>query len=398
MKISRTIYKNSLFFISPILSIPLILVDIYKRKEIGIMFFCLFLSLLSFYYIEHIDYDKVYYVELYHFYRQYEINDFLKLIVFKHQDFIFYSIIFFFASIGLPFQFTSAFVTFITTYFIFSSFHHVALANSLQSKKYFYYFLLVLFSLSLLHLFSGIRFYLGASFVIYVFFNAENKSFRSNLMLLILAGFTHFSLLLFIPVFIVTYSKKKKKLLRLVYIISLIIAFLPKERLLNSLNLSYFNEFIQLKVSGYLSGDDIIESQIKSGSMYYRVKIVLHQISFVIMNLIILLRNRKFSSFSNIVLIISVSNLFYSSPVIYERLLVLSVFSMIVLFISLSNVKNKLIDRILKSFFIIIIISYFLLDFTLLYRYFRISFLDIGILFFWNILFESPVNVNDFVV
>lgn len=260
MKINKySVLTVNAFLISPLLSIPLISYLLSKHRDsLAIILISTLSGFLSMKYIPNYSDDKTRYIERYNLFIDYSFEDFVAYLgATLRPDFIFDLLNFIFAKLDIDLRFFFGFITTSTVYLIL---YTVKKMNSeILSKRFSYNNLtiaVILLSLSIPNLLSGIRFYFAGSIflcLIYYFFFKKKYAFSITLALLTLS--THFSYLLLlvamIPVLLFNNAKHFKYFLG----IGLILILLPKDisyNLISSLPLptNYLN-----KVDGYINID-----------------------------------------------------------------------------------------------------------------------------------------------
>lgn len=246
------------FLLSPLLSLPLIFLQIRRKDSFALVLISAFLGLLSFSYIPHFSNDKTRYFERYEKFIGLDWTSYLvHLEETKRPDFIFETLVFSFAKLGVNIQFLFLIITFFTVYSIFLFIKKVIEAES----KTLYYFnigtiFLILFSFSIGDLFSGIRFYFGTSIFIWaIYFLFFCKNYKKAALFLLLSIFTHFSLLFFIPILFVAYLYPEQKSPKIILLFSMIFLFIPKDFFENLLGMIQLSESYSNKSVSYLSDD-----------------------------------------------------------------------------------------------------------------------------------------------
>lgn len=175
------------FFINPLLSLPLILIGIWNGKTYSIYQLILFFALLAYLYPPSGDLYRYY--ELY--YKNFKGIGYLDIFDFYIFDFGWYSVLYLIANLNLPFQFSqsvSCVIQLSITYYIINN-----LTSPYISKKE--RFLLIISSFIFTGFWNTIesRFAVGLSlFALGVFFINEKKYCKSA-MLCIIACIIHFS-------------------------------------------------------------------------------------------------------------------------------------------------------------------------------------------------------------
>lgn len=310
-----------LFLVSPLLALPTIFAGIYKKKQISLYLLIIFASLITYQLVPADDYD------LYQFYRFYkdvknlDFDAFFKILLSK-PDFMVYLAIYLFAKAGLSGQVVFSICTFFTLHLIYLVYNKFALREEISNKYYVLGLITVFFSFELLGLYSGIRNILAAAIVLYSFHEGlfENKKMK-GLLLFVLAVFTHFSVLLFFPVyFFIIIKPLKRKTVLIFYLVSFLFLFLTKEYLYNMAIQLPLTEAIDKKIKSYLLGLDFTErGNLKSIAALISYKIRVSWIYFA--NAYILITYKRNSNYRDlVVMLMGLLNIFSVAPDIHMRL------------------------------------------------------------------------------
>ncbi|MDC9499814.1 hypothetical protein PSH39_19820, partial [Pseudoalteromonas sp. Angola-20] len=112
----NTLIMYVLFILSPLLSLPLIFLQLKKKLDKGIIFiFSLFIAILSYRYIPNLTNDKARYIERSEMFSNFSFSqllDYFSLV--KRPDFIFDTINFIFSKLDVSIGFFFFFITFST--------------------------------------------------------------------------------------------------------------------------------------------------------------------------------------------------------------------------------------------------------------------------------------------
>lgn len=238
----------ALMFFNIILAFPIILKNIYQKKE-SIFLLALFFAIIGFYFRPQIEsYDIYRYYHMFDFPKELEI--FLKFSKDKYVEYLINLI----KEFKLPKYFLGFTSAFILYYFLFKSFFkNLYIKNN---KKYFLAFIIFMSSIPMLA-YTGIRFFPAVAVFIYGIFLYFEKNKR-YIIFMGMALFIHFSLI--IPVFIfILYVLLKNKLsiktLKICAIIAFIIGIFLNQNLIieivNTLHKTLNKEIID---KAYLTG------------------------------------------------------------------------------------------------------------------------------------------------
>ena len=344
---NQSLVRLIIFLLSPLFSLPFILHGIYKRNKNSVFLFVLIISVISYLYIPLVTNDKAYYYELYETLNYSSLNDFYNHFLVQKTDFIFYLLIYLFKVLGIPLHFLFFCLTAITLSLWFSILLQVLDLYPEKKKGYFFMsFLLIFFSFSLSGLFSGVRFYLAISFAFYGFISGIllKKSMLKSMIFILLSSLTHFSCIVFIPLFVVVYYKPYKNNLYLyMFLGSLVFVLIPRQYLLDKISLISLDEVYKSKVDSYLGDTDYIENSIKVGNFNNYLKYFFKTI-WVYLGYAYLFFIKRQSVLRNcFLLVLTLCNIFFSAPTVYNRYLILALglFIIMVIYDNLTGVFNK---------------------------------------------------------
>lgn len=366
MKVRKaSIQSIAAYLFSPLLSIPIILVMIYRKNKTAIWTLVLILATISFLYIPHVSNDKARYFSRYVAFRSFTLKAlFNYLFASKRPDFIFDILIFLFSKLRINFQFFFFTNTLVTTGIIFFLFNKLW-SHGIIRKGFFGAFLLVLFSLSLPTLFSGVRFYLGAAvflLAIYHLFYTKKKTLA--IFIFAFSILTHFSLAFFLPALILLYFFPKINY-KVIFLLSAVFIFIPGDFLSGFLGLFTLPDSYSEKVNAYLR-DPMMRERIRNigGSAALLNKI---RNLWILFSYIYILFGRKNIPTSTILKIFFVFSSFtfitYSNPIIFSRFSVLirQLFAFVVIhdYILTGNIKR--INWFLVLFSLLFVIDVYIL-------------------------------------
>ena len=332
------------FFFSPSIALPLVIRGIYFKQNRSLILFCLCYGLISFGFISPEGYDKSHYIYLYHTYQNMSVNDFFNSFLQQKTDFVFYTILYCIAWLGLPFEFFSFFITFITCYLIFSVFFKHSIANNEQRKKAFLFFTIVVLAISLPRLLSGMRNYLSVAFIFYGFNLLVNeKNEKKSLIFFFLGVITHFSSMLYIPVALMYYFLKRSSFIpKVFFTISLGFIFIPKSYLLNFLSAFNIFEVYSTSASIYLSENSYMENRIATGNLNNFIRIFIDNLWFYIALFFSILNIKNTSNkFVFFLLLMSFINIISSSLELLVRYALLAHIAFLLVLFFAENIKYR---------------------------------------------------------
>lgn len=379
-----------LFLASPFLSIPFIVFQLKRKDNAVLILIALLFGLLSFNYIPHFSDDKVRYYERYKTFVSLDWAGFIQhLETTNRPDFIFESLLYIFAKLEFNIQYLFLIITSFTVYSIL---FFIKKAIQKKDKSLYNYtiwtVLLIVFSLSLGDLFSGVRFYFASAIFIWgIYFLFFHKNIVKSVLLLLLSIVTHFSLIFFIPVIIISYFFPKNKSPKIILLISLVFLFLPKDFLSNLLGMVQLSDSYRAKSDGYLTDDRmfsenlVILNFIRNTWLYFSYGYII-------------LRKGDYSKmYVLIVFFTALVNVTYPVPLIFNRYTILLKILFIPFYLFLWYKKQMS----LKTFTLISILFFlnFLVD-IYVYRYnFLESYNFIDMLTIINFL-SNKIHSNDF--
>lgn len=215
----------ALMFFNIFLAFPIILKNIYQKKE-SVFLLALFFAIIGFYFRPQ--------MEMYDIYRYYHMFDFpqeLEIFLKFSKDKYVEHLINLIKEFNLPKYFLGFTSAFILYYFLFKSFFKNLKIK--DKKKYFLAFIVFLSSIPILA-YTGIRFFPATAVFIYSIFLYFEKNKR-YIIFMGLALFIHFSLIIPIFIFVVYVlfvNKLSIKILKICAIVSFFIGILLNQNLI----------------------------------------------------------------------------------------------------------------------------------------------------------------------
>ena len=329
-----------IFFIgSPFFSIPIIFNLIYNKTKLGLSLLTLLFGLIGYMYIPHVNNDKARYFLEYINTSNYSFSDFIDNLFLNPNIFYNFSLSFFSAS-GFSFQVFYFFMTSFVVGGVLYLFYKLLMMSRLSRKDYFVCFILLLLSFSLPNLLSGTKFYLGTVLLLLSFYTGlVQKKKISGLLFLTLSFLTHFSLIIFVPIyFLLKIFPNKTTLFRTVFVLSFIFLLVPKGVIYNFIQTFGFSEAYSNKIDLYLVGEDFVEQGLEKGGASKFI-VYLFSILWVYAAYVYLIFKQKLKSeYRNIAyLVFAAINLFYTVSFVFSRYLVLGAMVIALLLISESR-------------------------------------------------------------
>lgn len=375
MKINKlSILTVNTFLLSPILSIPFMALQLFKKND---NFITLLVSILigffSLKYIPSFSNDKTRYIE-----RSYQFSDFnfsdliFYLNTTNSPDYLFDFYIYFFIQLGVDFKYFFLIVTSISTYLVFKAIKGIV--GSSLGKKFIYdnlSLIIVVSSFSLTNLLSGIRFFLaGSIFLWFIYYFYFEKKYFLSFLFMILALSTHFSYFLFIVATIIAFligqtEKKSISSLKIFLLLSSLFFIIPRDIIEGLLTSLYLPTEYLYKVDLYIADSredtesSIILNFLKNMWLYFSFVYLLFAKSKVDYRIYTLM----------VVFFISISFL-YSIPLVFNRYL--GYYKIIFSIYLILKIINKEDSRVLAT---LLLISY-LIGFLIEIFVFRINFFE----------------------
>ncbi|QCX53676.1 EpsG family protein [Elizabethkingia sp. JS20170427COW] len=355
-----------LFCLSPILSIPVLIYNIFKGNTLSTKLLIIIFGLIGFLYVPTITNDKARYLDRYELFSKFTIHEFINFLAgIERPDFIFDISLYAFSYLNLPSQIFFFIVCTFSTYSIIHISTKLVSVNLSKEKKYGFIIFFILFSISLQTLFSGVRYYFGLSFLLWaIYYLILKKKTYKFILFFVLAICTHFSLIIFFPAFLAIIFFPQTNF-RVLFIISLSFLILPKEVLGVLIENVSPTEAYSSKADQYLDNDLIgegIKNNIANAIVFYT-----RQIWIYVAYIYLIFFKKKKENYDIILsllfLIIFTVNLTFSVPTVFSRY---STFIKILFAVIIIKdfLKKKNIN-ITYLFFLLYLIS-FILDIYLL--------------------------------
>ena len=265
LKSNKGTFEGVIFFLlSPMLSLPVILLNLFKGNAFMNRLLICLCSFISFLYIPAFSNDKMRYLERYSNFKGLDLSEYLNyLIVTKRPDFILESLVYLFSKFSIRVELLFFLVTWITLTFLYEVIRKVSNLNNWLLLTTFFFL-----SLSFPNLFSGIRFYFGFSilvYAIYQFFEVGNK--RKFIFFALLALFTHFSMSFLIITVLITYYVKIRNL-KFLFFLSFGFFFIPKSLLAELVGFLDVSGSYNNKANNYLGEVDAFGDSLSNFSSF----------------------------------------------------------------------------------------------------------------------------------
>ncbi|MDM1391400.1 EpsG family protein [Myroides marinus] len=397
MNISKSDFSSFVaFFLMPIYSFPLLLINIYRKSYFSIYLFPFFLGFCSFIYLPYSNDDRVrHYERFYEISKLGGVNQLFEYLSSNNlPDSLGYLLMYFVSIFSndprIVFFIATTIPAYLYTYIYLNLNKHVL--GNLSNKMFFYSFILFLCSLPYLAWFSGLRFGFASGFVFLGWYLLnKNKSSLKGLSFLGLAVFTHFGTILVLIPLICTIYFTKLNAKRLLWL-TLPFFIVPKELIYNLITMLPLPGVIIKKAFDYLMWEDMLVTMASSAPILKLI--LLYRALWVPLFLLYLLRRKNEvglnSSYNFIMYLFIVRNLFSSSPVItgYYDAIILPISTM---FLIQEYSKNRISKRIL-FFILVYFIGFWFIDIYKLRDGFIMSNIDIENVSFVSIFLKEIPN------
>lgn len=386
------------FLLSPFLSIPLIILQLKRNDKIGTSLLSILVGLIAFLYIPAISNDKARYFERYTNYQSFSFSQFSQFqIGLQKPDFVFDFIIFFCSKLPIRLEFAFLILTWLCVFLLFKIVNTIIEHLKITNYNYLHIALLVIFSFSLPSLFSGLRFTLGACFLVYGFFALifERKKAK-GLLFIFLATQTHFSLLFFVPaIFLFMLDRTNRINYRLLFLISFVFLMIPSTIISQVFSSVALSESLDAKTSVYVAGDDFVSQNFDTddGSL---IIYIFRTLWYYVVLLILLLNNKRliFDAWSKYFInflycLIFFVNFTYSFTTIFSRYtIVIRLFFLLYIvyqYLNKKSIWSKKIFYLIMGFYLLA----FLVDIYVLRINFSNSLFSKDSLTFFQILLKK---------
>ena len=394
MKISKAfVITINVFLLSPFLSIPLLIAQLYKKVNTGIIFLTsLLISMLSMKFIPNYSNDKTRHIERNQLFTDYgslsDLFDFFEY--YDSADYLFSFFIYVFNRLNVNVKYFFFIVTFISVYLTLLAIKRIV--DSTTQKDFSYTnssFFLAITSISAIALLSGVRYFLAGSFFIwFIYFLFFDKKLINAYLVLTISVLIHFSYSLLLMASLIAFMVSSVRCVRIALITSLLFYLLPMsflENILQSLSLpSGYLKKVQLYTEEEYGFSDnaVILNQIKNLWFY---------LAFGYLIFTKKISNENF--YIIIAVYMTIINLMFPIPVVFNRYtgFYKIVFAAYLIYIYGCKDINKML---FLMFYILMFISFSIEIFVLRYNFIYSYPLDE----MWSIfhIFSSDENLLNF--
>lgn len=349
-----------LFLISPFFSLPFLLKDIYLRKKDSLLWFALFIGILSYLYLPSLSQDGAGRYLLYEKFIGLSFSDFYYNYLVHRSDYVFYTLIFLAAYVGIKFQLLLFLFAFFNAYVPLYVFKKIVATRNLALSKYFQLFILVVLTYMVTFLFSGVRNNVAFSFVVLGFYFALYAQKKYLPILLVVLGvLTHFSAIVYLPLLLL-YQRISYKLLLFMFFSFAIISFLIPAGFVQTLfmEIELGSEQYDTKVEAY-SNTSYGTSSSTDATIFAKVLFTLWFYVSLFYVFLTLERQRYFMSLKTYLIFALPVLLFIAFPGVYYRYLVILKFFFVILLVEDSRYWN---NKRWRNIFIILLLIHPLYD------------------------------------
>lgn len=385
-----------LALISPFLALPTLLYGVTKKNKLSIALFVIFLGFLSYLFIPNYSDDKTRYIEIYWNFKSWDLISFISFFYnVVSRDFILQTLFKIASDLDIKPQIVFFFITVTVMGIVFKIWKEISLNLGFNNTESTISMFLIFTSVSLLDLFSGTRFMFASGIALYGYFQGFilNKKWQPYVWLLI-AMHIHFSLVVFVGGYVITKLLiKKTRLIKIIFLISFVFLFLPKDILVEVLNALGLGGALASKGDAYVSSNkDFSETYFKesgaAGSIIY-----FFQVLWIFMMYIYMFIHIKSNKVHHLLLflLIAILNLFYPTTTIYLRYsLFMKLILGMILLIDMKVYNSKKVPIFFIASFVFILITQFIIArYNIEESYTKNSF------FLLDILFQKPVTTDD---
>ncbi|MGG5570940.1 EpsG family protein [Myroides odoratimimus] len=224
------------FLISPILSLPFILLGIFNRERLSLFLTSLFIGVLSYYLIPAWELDISRYYLMYQEISMSNYNGF-KLIVAEQNDYVFFFLYYLLSRFGISFQFLLLIISTFNFYTCLLVGDLILKRSKASRNSYFMLMGSLILSLPILSMVSVSRFALAFSFfMLFVYYHLK-KNTKLSYSFMALSCFTHFAFAVYVPFLVLFnfYTNRTKINRMLMVICFFVLVFTATGGLLNVL-------------------------------------------------------------------------------------------------------------------------------------------------------------------
>ena len=337
------------FIIYPLGALPLIIIEIYNKKNYAFNYLAVFMGLFAYLWIPSGDLSRIQ--------EDFDIiktKEFLDLFSVISLDYMYNVILYIFGRLNLDFAFVRFSICIISYLFYFEIIKKIILKNkNISSSRLisFLVFLIIFFLMRFAGYLTGVRFTLATSLFLYGFFNVIYNSNKNGWYYVISACLVHFSF--WIPFLVMLFNKLLKfsfsrlsgfllissSLFLSTYLISYIIGILP----INDLLKAYLENYT---IGFFASEEYELRSLLFRISKFFSTFIIYPATIFVF------LTNRGMSKYKIFIMFTIILSLMYNMNSAYARYAFISIFVFTITFLVHYNKTN------INMFFLLLLCSF----------------------------------------
>ncbi|MCF6351246.1 MAG: EpsG family protein [Flavobacteriaceae bacterium] len=248
-----------LFTITPIFTFPLTLIEVVKGSKLGYILFALTLAIFTYIFIPFESSDLYKYYNTFEYLKDSSLADLKETLAYRADKGMYY-LMKLFDLVGLNMQVLVFFVNLFNISCLLYVFRKLSHKQYLSMKNHLFYFILLLTSVGLIGWYvTASRFFLSITLVFMGYYFLIIKKKKIGLLFFFIAPIFHFSTIMYMLIAVIPSSYFNRKLLRLLFIITLVFHLIPSNALtvLIESNLSLIsNENYQRKTAGYTLNED----------------------------------------------------------------------------------------------------------------------------------------------
>jgi len=266
----RKLIISIFFLISPIFSFPLILLELAIGSRLGYFLFSLFIAFFAYLYVPFKSADLYRYYSTFEYFQDIPLSELNSALTNRPDKGIYY-LMKIYDTLGLNMQFLVFSVVLLEMSILIYIFRDIIKKYKvkLDIKKHILFFFLYFSSVGLINwYFTASRFFLSSTIVFYGYYLLYVQRKKIGIIFFFLAPLFHFSTYIFLLIALIPSNFFNKKILRLIFFITLIFHFIPKEIINGSINIGIKNiipeENINRKFKTYTLKEDFIEKGLKN--------------------------------------------------------------------------------------------------------------------------------------
>ncbi len=363
---NRTITSIT-FLINPLLSCPMLFIELINRKKYAIFLVSLFLGMLGYITIPLHNDDLTRHYANFQLVGDLSFPDFLVFLLTK-PDFLMYTVMYSFSKIGLSKQFLPLLAVFFGYYYKLKILDNYTRENKQLSKKVFVYFLLIFFlSIDFRSLTLGIRNSTAIIFFIYGTYKYLIQQNKNGLFYIAIAPVIHTMVFLLLPLVFLAKRIDRPNLYRNLFLFSFLFYLINIEFII-SYGVNHVTSFLgpvyqQLATTyteGYW-GSEYLEDKSFKGQIAEKLLQIPTFVSFAYLFLI-----KRTSHYRNLAYLVGIlANLLFSFPNLFGRYG--GALTIVVSVLFLIEYSNSSSLKMMNRFLIIFLLAFLFKTMTMVY-------------------------------